>query len=155
MQIGIVSLPLADHKVGRWETNILARSAILPGPCGYRCVCLKGSAPVLPTRLSRKGLDIVYERWTVKIDRPEAVRHNRPLAIDHIGGWRTAYPELSGHFHPRVYWGGKGIAMLPEKGLHRWCSAMTSLPGYPAVSSAWRQAGCLAARPALDPRYHL
>src|SRR5262245_25903179 len=85
---------------------------------------MKGTVPCscLPTRLSRQSLDVLHKSRAVKIDWPEAVCHNRPLPIDHIGGRHVTRPEFPGNFHARVYRGGKGIATFGDERLHHLLS---------------------------------
>src|SRR5215471_3140332 len=76
----------------------------------------------LLTQSSHESLDVLHERWAVKIDGPEAVCHNRSLAIDHVCGWHVPHPEFAGHFHPCVHRRDKGIAAFGDKSLHRLLS---------------------------------
>src|SRR5262249_32142755 len=71
----------------------------------------------LPTRLSREGLDVLHESRAIKIDGPEAVRHNRPLAIDHVGGRYTTHPKFPGDIHTYVHPGREGVAAFGHEGL--------------------------------------
>ena len=56
-------------------------------------------------------------------------RHNRPLAIDHVGGRYATHPELPGDVHTYVHRCREGIAAFGHEGLDRFLATAIDRDG--------------------------